>query len=435
MSGVTHKPDLHKPDFHWYTVILVWSPLPLMCALITVLPAESVLIFGAGWSNFVAIVSLGSEYRELRSTADSGQTAAWVLAPWFIIVAVLAWDIGKLSHGAGWILWVVFIVMVGLIPIGFTAIFKWSKKLPQDKDETKEEIKNGAPSGPTNERSTDGDSIDYGFNPAWWSASALGMVLLMVFFAREIPKIDVSRCWFIAILVIWLLLVFRIAMKLREQKLIGIHVCHRSPEKGSGRQQAFARFILGGAVWLLDLSNRMLDWLRRRGRDQGEAALRSEFDAADSLPFHYICFPLLSLILGMLLVIVFMILWPVKDSYVIDRAHAWVHLFGIAALYVSVDLVLVGKYHKLNDHSKVKMYSEFAFYDTILFVCGISFVWLAWKANLPIRDELDKAKIGLELVAAATILILWNIVYVHLYPKKLATEAASVNMDRKATQP
>ena len=423
----------HKPDFHWYTVILVWSPLPLMWALIFVLPAESVLIFGAGWSNFVAIVSLGSEFKELRRNADSGQTAAWVLAPWFIIVAVLAWDIGVLSQNAEWILFVLFFAVVSLYIIGFTTIFKWSKKLPQEKDETKEEIKNGAPSGPTNERSTDGDSIDYGINPAWWSGSALLLVFAMVLFAPKIPKIDVSRGWFIFISVIWLLLVFGIGMKLREQKLIGIHAFHRSPEKGSGGEQAFARFIVGRAIWLLDLSNLMLDWLLRRTRDQGEAALRCEFDAADSL--RYICFPLLSLIVGMLAVVYFMIHWPVNDCYVIDRAHAWVHLFGIAALYVSVDLVLVEKYHKLNDHSKVKMYSEFAFYDTILFVCGISFVWLVWKEDLPIRDEMDKSIIGLELVAAATILILWNIVYVHLYPKKLATEAATVNIDRKASQP
>lgn len=101
---------------------------------------------------------------------------------------------------------------------------------------------------------------------------------------------------------------------------------------------------------------------------------------------------------------------------VVKRLHVWAHLVVIPLIYLVTDGLqyLIVKFESADK----KMYRAFVFYDFIMLAVGGAFAAAGWYIvfpNGPDSPNLDNT-VGVEEVAAAAILILWNIAYVHLYP-------------------
>ncbi len=97
----------------------------------------------------------------------------------------------------------------------------------------------------------------------------------------------------------------------------------------------------------------------------------------------------------------------------IKRFHVWTHLIGIPLIYFGTDGVQC--FFSKPGSGDRRKYWSFFFYDSIMLALGGAFATAGWYVSTAHDPVVVKNIVGAEDVAAAAILILWNIAYVHLY--------------------
>ncbi len=113
----------------------------------------------------------------------------------------------------------------------------------------------------------------------------------------------------------------------------------------------------------------------------------------------------------------------------VDRFHVWVHLFGIPFIYLFTDGLQF--FLVKNDSGEKKMFCAWALDDFIMLLLGSAFAVVGWYIAFPYGLEKPSviAVVRVEDVAAAAILVLWNIAYVHYYPDDASQKIAKTEVD------
>jgi len=98
----------------------------------------------------------------------------------------------------------------------------------------------------------------------------------------------------------------------------------------------------------------------------------------------------------------------------IIRYHSWTHLLGIPAIYLVFDALQRWSAKTQADQNRFGSYSR---YDSIMCLVGVAFAFVCWHIAPPLPSQ-DRPidYVLFENIAAASILVLWNIAYVHFYP-------------------
>jgi hypothetical protein len=102
-----------------------------------------------------------------------------------------------------------------------------------------------------------------------------------------------------------------------------------------------------------------------------------------------------------------------KVGGIVDLWHVWAHLIGLPLIYLLTDYCQKRFSMIENNMEDIKKYHKYSFYDCIMFFVGGSFAVAGLYAIHP--GHLGSEALRFEDVAAAAILVLWNIAYVHLY--------------------